>query len=137
MIARDSQGNFIAARGIPIDSKFDSALAEAQAALHSTIFAKDLGLSDVIFEGDAKQIILAINSEQPCMSSYGHLVDGAVFGVGGLGNSRFSHVKREANCVAHGLAKLALNLVSEITWVDSLPSEISGLVGKKASFVVL
>lgn len=124
MIARDSLGKLVAARGIPIDSKLEPVLAEAQAALHATIFAKNLGLVNIIFEGDTKQIIKAINSEQPCMSSYGPLVDGAVSGLGGLENSPFSHVKREANCAAHGLAKLALNFVTEITWADSLPSTI-------------
>ncbi|XP_059455851.1 uncharacterized protein LOC132186051 [Corylus avellana] len=137
MIARDWLGNFVAARSIPMDCKLEPASAEAQAALHATFFAKELGLPDITFEGDAQQIITSINSKQPCTSSYGHLVDGAILGLGVLGNSRFLHVKREANSAALGLAKLALNLVTEITWVDSLPPEISGIVRKEASLVVL
>jgi ribonuclease HI len=115
----------------------DPVVAEAQAALHATIFAKDLGLVDIIFEGDAKQIITAINVEHPCLRSYGHLIDGAAAALVGLGNSRFSHVKREANCTAHGLAKLALNCATETTWPDSLPFDIGSIVRKEASFVVL
>jgi hypothetical protein len=116
MIARDSMGNFVATRGVPIDSKLDQVVAEAQAALHATIFAKDLGLVDIIFEGDAKQIITAIKLKHPWLLPYGHLIDGVVAGLVGLGNSHFTHVKKEANCAAHGLAKLALNCVIEMTW---------------------
>ena len=45
MIVRDSLGNFVAARGIPIASKLEPVLAEAQAALHATFFAEDLGFT--------------------------------------------------------------------------------------------
>jgi ribonuclease HI len=50
-------------------------MAEALATLHAVIFAKELGFSNVIFEGDALIVVKAVNSKEPCESNYGHLVE--------------------------------------------------------------
>jgi hypothetical protein len=38
------------------------------------------------------------------------------------------HVRRDANRVAHGLAKIGLTLANAKTWVDYLPKGISNIV---------
>ena len=74
-LARDEKGIFLAACGIKQKIVVDSIMAEALAALHAVIFAKKLGFSNVIFEGDALTIVKAVNSMEPCESNYGHLVE--------------------------------------------------------------
>jgi ribonuclease HI len=73
LIARDSQGNCFAAQCMSLEIKIDVAEAEAMAVANAVIFCKEMGYNNVIFEGDAMQVIKAIEVEGPCMSSYGHI----------------------------------------------------------------
>jgi ribonuclease HI len=46
----------------------DPAIAEAMAALHAVMFAKEMGFSQVLFKGDALTIVKAINSTVPVIA---------------------------------------------------------------------
>ena len=51
--------------------------AESLTALYAVIYAKEQEreIKGAVFEGDALSIIDAVNSLQPCESSYGHFVE--------------------------------------------------------------
>lgn len=49
-------------------------MAEALAATHALIMGRELG-QNAIFEGDALQIITAVNLQKGCSCSYGHFVE--------------------------------------------------------------
>jgi len=44
------------------------------AATHVVIFSKEVGFFDVIFEGDALQVVREIQSASPHACSFGHFV---------------------------------------------------------------
>jgi hypothetical protein len=44
-------------------------------ALLAVQFSKEVGFMDVLFEGDAAQVVKEIQSEHPSFSRVGHLLD--------------------------------------------------------------
>jgi hypothetical protein len=95
-----------------------------------------MGFRQIIFEGDAQTIVKEVNSESPCTSLHGQFVEGIQSKMKALEEVQFNYVKRGANNVAHWLAKLATTLVTDETWMDSVPPVICVLFeGKKTSLI--
>ena len=68
VIIRDGMGEAIGALTMPIPLANSVATMEALACRRAVLFAKEIGLSDVIFEGDSAEVIQAIpqeNSDHP------------------------------------------------------------------------
>jgi hypothetical protein len=63
IIARDGSGSVIAASTKVLFLEVDPVVAESLAATHALILCHALGFQQVIFEGDAQQVVNAINSE--------------------------------------------------------------------------
>jgi hypothetical protein len=131
-IVRDSQGSYLAARSMSIDIQVDASVAEAMAATNA-VFCKEMGFSNILFEGNALQVIKAIEEEDPCLRNYGHIIDCIRRETNSLENARFIHVKREANNVAHTLAKLATTHVTMSTWKGDVPPSIGDIVRREQS----
>ncbi|XP_059431643.1 uncharacterized protein LOC132165167 [Corylus avellana] len=131
LLARDANGQFVAARGIKKRIAADPTVAEAIAALHAVIFAKELGFSNVMFEGDALTVVNAINSTRSCESSYGHFVEDVKRYMSDLATSSFVHVLRGANSAAHNLAKEACTHVTDKYWWHCIPPCIGDIIRKE------
>ena len=71
-------------------------------------FSKDLGLPDIIMEGDSLQVVQALRELGPNLRPYEQIVDDARVVLGLHRSWMVYHVKREANSAAHYLAKFAL-----------------------------
>lgn len=76
---------------------------------------KELGYNQIIFEGDAKLVIQAVNDARPSNSYFGHFVEGIQVELNSLEYASFMHVPREANGIVHELAKLATTHVTDST----------------------
>ncbi|XP_059449419.1 mitochondrial Rho GTPase 1-like [Corylus avellana] len=85
----------------------EPACAKAMGALATAKFSKDLGVQDIILEGDCLQVVKTIKSSDPCWSHYGQTMGDARMVLNTRRNRMIYHVKREANARAHGLAKAA------------------------------
>ena len=136
-IARDSQGNCLATRSMSLETKTDASEAEVLAAANSVIFCKELGYTNIIFEGDAMQIIKAIEVEDPCLRSYGHIIDCIRRELSCFENASVIHVRREANIVAHTLAKLATTHVTLSTWRGDIPPCVADIVRREQSLLLV
>jgi hypothetical protein len=53
----------------------DAKIAEAMAAIHAALYCKEVGFLDMIFEGDALQVVREMNSKPPYASRIGHYVE--------------------------------------------------------------
>jgi ribonuclease HI len=60
LIAKDSQGKFMAARSVIHEIQADLTTAEALATVNTIMFCKELGFDNIIFESDTMQVIKAI-----------------------------------------------------------------------------
>lgn len=91
-------------------------------------FARDLGWTDVIVEGDCSQGLSAIqNRVEDLKLSYGALVSQLLHFSCSFNYFATSFVKRSGNRLAHALAHLSLNhldVLEELTLPPDLPSII-------------
>jgi hypothetical protein len=53
----------------------DSVTTKTMAAIQGMFLGKERGAKGIILEGDANQIVMVVNSSQPCNSIYGHLIE--------------------------------------------------------------
>ena len=81
------------------------AIVEALACRRAIQFAVEIGLHEVIFEGDATVVIQAIKNREADQSSYGHIVGDIQDQVSLLAFFYFYFVPRSCNRVADDLAK--------------------------------
>jgi hypothetical protein len=70
---------------------------------------------DIILEGDAKQVVDDVNSRTPKHDVSGRFVEGIIMEMQGLRGVFISHVSRDANNVAHQLAKEAST--KKVNWL--------------------
>ncbi|KAL6549455.1 hypothetical protein OROHE_008572 [Orobanche hederae] len=127
---RDHLGNFIRAKTHWF-TPLTAVLMGESMGLHLAInWVRELGLKDVIFEMDAKMVVDAFNSSKVVISEFGCLISSCKTLFSFFSNN--SHVEftwRNANKVAHSLAREALFLASPQEYYDILhPSCITDLI---------
>jgi hypothetical protein len=74
-----------------------------------------------------------VNSDNPCESMHGHLVEDIKTGIQGLEQATFVHVKRMVNAAAHALAVGARTHVIDMVVWTSIPPCICGIVRREES----
>jgi ribonuclease HI len=128
MIARDSNSACLGAKSVTKELITDSATAEAMAALSAMYFCREVGFFDVILEGDAKQVLQAINSNPHFLSKFGHFIESIHHEKRNFRSVDFSFIPREGNAVAHALAAEASKQKVNNAWLEELPSRFSSFV---------
>jgi hypothetical protein len=84
------------------------------------LLGKEMGAKCIILEGDANQIVQAVNFGQPCNSIYGHLIEDIQEGMVDFRDSSFTFTPCDGNFVAYGLAKEAIKHVVDVTWRNEI-----------------
>ncbi|XVF52632.1 hypothetical protein PTKIN_Ptkin05aG0033800 [Pterospermum kingtungense] len=107
---------------------WDAKSMEATAALSKIIFAKDVGLSNIMVEGDALSVITTVNSPDPNLSLIGNIIDDIRRFSKGFQVCQFVHARRQANMVAHILAKATILSRNLCTWIEECPGMIRDVV---------
>ena len=128
VIIRDGMGEVIGALTMPIPLANSVATMEALACRRAVLFAKEIGLLDVIFEGDFAEVIQAIIQENSDHLDFGHIIDDIRILVSDLNSFQFCHVKCNCNVVADALAKRAKNSLSLDVWLEDVPYNIVHLL---------
>ena len=111
-----------------IDGCFEAEVVEALAALEAIKLAHLFGFRRVIIEGDASNVIMALNSSGPILSNIGNIVDEAQQLSSLFETVIFQHVRRGGNKVAHVLARRAICLDDSKVWVDCAPHFIQDVL---------
>jgi hypothetical protein len=93
-----------------------------------------LGIQHLHIEGDALEIVQALLLQESCWSRYGFLVEDTRTLLNSFQSWQVSHVRREANEVAHRLAKVAITQSLNYVWRDSPPSFIHSIVLAEQEF---
>lgn len=113
IVARDNEDNVSTSKCASKPYITDPAVAETSVAWLTVEFSQQLGYTNVILEGDSLEVIQALRSEESSWNQYGvcgHLMEDAKNLLHSCQVWRVNHVKREANEIAHRLAKRALGL---------------------------
>jgi hypothetical protein len=133
VVVRDSIGNVLRAKSLTKKVVAIPMLAEAMVAYEAVVFCKEVGFYEIMLEGDVKQVVNDVNSRTPNHDVAGHFVEGIIMEMQGLRQVSISHVGRDANNVAHLLAKEASSKEMDFVWLEDCPNFILPVVLREIS----
>ncbi|KAL0004817.1 hypothetical protein SO802_012378 [Lithocarpus litseifolius] len=123
VVIRDSLGEVVAAlskkMALPL-----GALETAKALEEGIQFVSDVGVRDVIFEGDSMNICNSVQGLSEPPSSVQNIIAGILRRVQSFRTFKFTHTKRQGNVPAHLLAQHAANVEVYSAWLEECPSLI-------------
>jgi ribonuclease HI len=120
-VIRKGEGIVLAAKCCYCKAVVDPVCAEAMAALAALDFCCDLGMDSIECEGDSLQIIKAVSSSGHSLDIIGHFLDALKLKAASLSTCKWNHCLREANEVAHLLARRASLRCFSHVWVEAMP----------------
>ena len=100
---------------------------EAPACRRAVQLAKEIGLIQVIFEGDSLSVIQEILEGSLDALPYGHVIEDIRFQALEFQKSVFTHVPRICNVVVDALARKAKTYRGTQVWLEDLPEDIASL----------
>jgi ribonuclease HI len=121
VIVRDDHGRVHAAVSKTLDTFQEPVHGESFAALQVVEFCRDLGLQEVIFEGDSLQVINMILDHEESWCRFGQVIADIKTVLGSFQRWEFKHVRRAQNTAAHGLANESVREVIDRVWMEEIP----------------
>ncbi|XP_042980106.1 uncharacterized protein LOC122310291 [Carya illinoinensis] len=109
VVVRDNSGHIIATMRTSKEMFPNPLLAKAYGALQAVKFGLDLGLHQIIIEGDSQQVTKALSNDQEGGTSASMFVCEAKQLLSSFANWEVSHVRINGNLMAHLLAKNSLH----------------------------
>ena len=119
-VIRDANGNFLAAQCRYITHVADVVTAEATAMRDGLIFANSLGLPRVEAESDSQNVINLCDGQSKWWDAAAAIFAECIDTATSIGKVIFSHCFRDANSVAHELAKFSFCNKLDNNWVTSV-----------------
>jgi ribonuclease HI len=98
------------------------------AARRAVEFCHEVGVFDVILEGDSLLVVKAVKDKKPNWLPYGQIIDDIKRDLGSIRQWNIRHVKREANKAAHELSRFATRNSALNVWLEEPPSCILNTV---------
>lgn len=114
----DEQGQVVAALSQKIDAPLGALEVEAKAVEAGLHFARDVGISDFIMEGDSLVVYNALSGQSSTPSSVASVISGILDFCGVFGGVDFSHIRRQGNKPAHLLAKHVVGIIDYLAWME-------------------
>jgi hypothetical protein len=138
VVARDDRGRVVAAKARFFPGIVNPTVAESMGAWQAVVMCCDMRFPQVVFEGDSLNVVSAHNNEDPCWS-FGQIIEDIKAKIQDIPSVRVQHVPREANNVAHSLAKVAVSQMLDKFWIEECPSSIRVvyLLSKRTSFKMI
>ena len=124
VVIRDNEGRLEAVLSRKIPVPMVEVEAEAKAFETGLLFAKDVGVRDVIPKGDSLVVYNALCNISTPPSSIVAVVQGIQDISGDFRSIGYSHVRRQGNLLAHILAKHASSIADYVTWIEENPCYI-------------
>ncbi|PRQ29705.1 putative RNA-directed DNA polymerase [Rosa chinensis] len=132
VIIRDDMGRCLGGYYASVSHVSSSEQVEALAGREAVSLAIQRGLSPVIFETDSLTLFHATKQRViPHTSFIGRVYDDITFHLQQMPGSYFTHVYRQANVVAHTLARFACASSSSLFWGLEPPACIVDVLSKE------
>lgn len=106
-------------------------MVEARACLQAVILAEEMGFQDVCFEGDALTIIRKLRATDEDKSCIRNLIKEIKEKGRRFRRLSFQHIPREANKVAHAMAKYGERYEHLRFWIEEAPHAVEFLVNQE------
>ena len=126
VIIRDWNNKVVAALSMPLSGRFAVEETEAIAMEQGIVLAKELGLNQIILEGDSMQTVQAICSKD-VWGVAGHIIHGILQGMNGFNYAEARYICRNSNKIAHELAQQAKSSREECKWIGVVPENLANL----------
>jgi ribonuclease HI len=123
-VVQDYKGEFIAASTVFLPHVLSPAVAEAMAMREGLSLANHMVCTNVIMESDSSETIDACNGTEAWWGEYAAILAGCVDLASLLNSVCFQYCPREANEVAHDLARDSFMCKISSSWVDKPPDFI-------------
>ncbi|OMP01552.1 hypothetical protein COLO4_11797 [Corchorus olitorius] len=127
-IARDSTGLVLGAYAGRLGFVSDVYAAECKAALKAAKWARDMGFTRIILEGDALTVIKKANSSETDLSPIAAYIADLKEAQNWFEKCSFSHVGRKGNRAADFLAQLGKSYSESIVWMEHVPECLSEII---------
>ncbi|XP_050290016.1 uncharacterized protein LOC126728194 [Quercus robur] len=121
VVIRDSEGRLEAALSKKIPLPLGAVEVEAKAVEVGLLFAKDVGVRDVVLEGDSTVVYNALCNYSRAPSSIAVVTQGIQDISKEFRSIEYSHVRRQGNMPAHILAKNASSINDYVAWIEEDP----------------
>ncbi|XP_030923049.1 uncharacterized protein LOC115949928 [Quercus lobata] len=107
VVIRNAQGEVMGAMSKKISRPMGAIEAEAKALEAGILFAWDLGLKNIVVEGDSLAVVQAIKGSVIPAISIQKVIEGISWWLKKFDNWKISHARRSSNTAAHSMAKEA------------------------------
>ena len=121
VVIRDHRGEIIGSLSLRIPLPPTIAEVEALVCRRAVLFAKELCLHEVLFEGDSQIVINTLADGRAEQSIYGHIIVDILLEVAQLSFSEFVYVNRNCNRVADAMVKKAKTGLEFQVWLEDIP----------------
>ena len=128
MVVRDSQGWVLAALTEKVDGVQDAEVIKALAIRRAIRFAIETSFNCVIIESDSLLVVKSIQDTAESTCHIGNIIEDVKLLSKTMKSCEFHHTKREANQVAHTLARNAIKVDSELVWIEEIPQCVSDVI---------
>ena len=123
-VIRDSNGQFIAAAARYFEHVLDAPMAEALALREGLGLASQIGCNRLMVQTDCMEVVEIMKQQGMFATASGPIYEECVQGWQDFVSISIDHVHREANTLAHEIAREAMVSKSSCNWVDEPPSII-------------
>ena len=134
MVARDSQEWVLVALSEKVEGVQDAEIIEALAIWQAIKFAIETSFNCVIIESDSLSMVKAIEDTVETTCHIGNIIDDVKHLSKAIKSCEFHHTKREANQVAHTLARNAIHVNKEMAWLEEIPPCVFDVIRMDAVF---
>ena len=124
VIIRNQEGLVIASMSTRLPQQLQPIEIEALATSKALEFAREVGISKAVLEGDSLLVMKALKTKNAGLAPFGLLIQDSLTLSSGFSKLSYSHTKREGNLVAHSLAQLAINNPNCVIWMEDVPSDV-------------
>lgn len=128
VVARDSDGAFLAGKALHVTDIFSAVQAEAVAAREGAVMAVERGFPNFVIESDSLQIVTAVRTTTTDRSVIGPIVEDTKSLLATVTGGVTTHIRRTANTVADRLARIGRNIGAILTWFEEPPDFIVDLL---------
>ena len=135
VVVRDSGGGFVAASTSFLQSVLDAPMAEAYALKEGLCLVNQIGCTNFILQSDCQEVIDIIKDGGFTASASAPILEVCYDLWRDLPLAIIKHCDREANQVAHELARQALEEKFSCIWVDSQPTFITALLANDVTIL--
>ncbi|XP_041003857.1 uncharacterized protein LOC121249200 [Juglans microcarpa x Juglans regia] len=101
---------------------------ECYALMRGTQLCQEMNMHQVLFEGDAKQVVDGVKGCNSDQSWKDQLIDDIQVLMSAQAGWDICFVRRDGNKATHMATKLGLHLESESVWIEDGPQEVMSVI---------